>query len=66
MSTNSGATQPHQPSPRQHRCLSVTCTGCGERYDDECDHFASIADAVREIAAQDCSISQAAVLCPTT
>ena len=68
MSTSSSRPDRQLPQPafREHRCISVTCTGCGEHYNDEfIYHFASIGDAVRAIATQDWSVSRAAVLCPS-
>lgn len=47
-----------------HRCIAVTCTSCGQSFNDDfTHHFASLPHAVRTVAGEDWVLSAAAVLC---
>lgn len=47
-----------------HRCLAVTCTTCGQSFNDDFPHqFASLAHALRVVTSEDWALTATGVLC---
>ena len=47
-----------------HRCIAVTCTTCGQSFNDDfTHHFASLAHALRVVTSEDWALTATGVLC---
>jgi hypothetical protein len=62
--TSTKATSSASAIIEYHRCIAVTCTSCGQSFNDDfTHHFASLPHAVRTVAGEDWVLTATAALC---
>ena len=62
--TSTKAAPPVSAVLEHHRCIAVTCTTCGQSFNDDfTHHFASLPHALRVVTSEDWVLTATGVLC---